>query len=97
MECFHQMHLEGMKPEIITVVSVLPACANMEAVWNGKEIHDYRIKSGYEADDSVGNSLLPMYAKCGSLEDAQKIFDRVSRTEVVSWNAMITGYGHNGQ
>ncbi|GLJ15071.1 hypothetical protein SUGI_0246360 [Cryptomeria japonica] len=96
MKFFNRMHIAGMKPEIITIVSVLPACANMEALYSGKEIHGYVIKSGYEADDSVGNSLLSMYAKCGCLEDAQEIFETVSLTEVVSWNTMITGYGHNG-
>ncbi|KAH9314788.1 hypothetical protein KI387_023415, partial [Taxus chinensis] len=96
MKFLSKMYLAGMKPEIITIVSVLPACGNMEALQNGKEIHGFIIKMGYEADDSVGNSLLSMYAKCGCLEDAQEIFETVSLMEVVSWNAMITGYGQNG-
>ncbi|XP_057816241.2 pentatricopeptide repeat-containing protein At4g02750 [Cryptomeria japonica] len=37
-----------------------------------------------------------MYAKCGSIEKARELFDRMSQRDVISWNAMIAGYVQNG-
>ncbi|GMH00045.1 hypothetical protein Nepgr_001884 [Nepenthes gracilis] len=46
---------------------------------------------------SIANALLSMYAKCGSLQNAEKIFKTMVRREIISWNAMISGYGLNGR
>ncbi|CAA6660667.1 unnamed protein product [Spirodela intermedia] len=50
-----------------------------------------------DADAVVGTALLDMYAKCGCAEDARRIFDEMPHRTVVSWNAMISGYGLQGQ
>eukprot|EP01018_Ginkgo_biloba_P011239 Gb_08863 [translate_table: standard] len=93
---FQQMQIQNMKPNQVTIVSVLPACADLAVLQQGKHIHDYIIKNRLESDVSVGNSLIAMYAKCRSLEDACQLFNRMSKRNVVSWNAMITGYVQNG-
>eukprot|EP01018_Ginkgo_biloba_P037431 Gb_29873 [translate_table: standard] len=93
---FHQMQLAYVKPDSITMVSVLQACAHLGALKQGELIHDNIIKSGFDSDVSIGNSLIDMYAKCGSLEDARRLFDKMSIRDVVSWSAMIAGYGMHG-
>eukprot|EP01018_Ginkgo_biloba_P037430 Gb_29872 [translate_table: standard] len=93
---FHEMQLNNVIPNSVTMVSVLQACAHLGALQQGKWIHDYIIKSGFESDVSAGNSLVAMYAKCGSIDIAQKIFDRISVKNVVSWTAIIAGYGMHG-
>lgn len=47
-------------------------------------------------DDFVGSSLINMYAKCGSIHLAQQVFDNMFNRDVVSWNAIILGYGMHG-
>ena len=42
------------------------------------------------------NSLLNMYLKCGSMNEAQSIFDNMESRNIITWNAMISGYGQNG-
>ena len=42
------------------------------------------------------NSLLNMYSKCGSMNEAQSIFDNMESKNIVSWTAMISGYRQNG-
>lgn len=54
-------------------------------------------KRGYESDVFVGNMLVVAYAKCGSLENARLVFDKMSRRDVVSWNAIISGYSQMGK
>eukprot|EP01018_Ginkgo_biloba_P037439 Gb_29879 [translate_table: standard] len=93
---FQQMLLAEVKPDPVTMASVLQACAHLGALTQGKWIHRCILRSGLEADVSVGNSLVAMYAKCGSVEIARRVFDKMSERNVVSWSAMIAGYGMHG-
>ncbi len=59
-----------MQPNSVTFVGVLNACASVIALEEGRHVHHQIIQSGSESDVFVGNSLLDMHAKCGSIEDA---------------------------
>eukprot|EP01018_Ginkgo_biloba_P030253 Gb_36839 [translate_table: standard] len=93
---FSQMQLEGMKPDSFTIVSLLWSCAHLAFLQKGKEIHTYIIRSRLELDVFVGNALTDMYAKCGSIEVAYRVFDSMSIKDVISWNVIIVGYSQNG-
>jgi pentatricopeptide repeat protein len=67
------------------------------ALEEGRLAHEQIIQSNCECNVFVVSSLVDMYAKCGSLEDAQKVFNRTPRHNVVSWNAMILGHVKCGQ
>jgi pentatricopeptide repeat protein len=92
---FNQMHLAGLKANMITLVSVLPACGHLAALQQGKWIHSYIIRSQVESEVAT-TALIDMYAKCGSLGIARRLFDRMSERDLASWNAMIAGYGLHG-
>eukprot|EP01018_Ginkgo_biloba_P024037 Gb_18978 [translate_table: standard] len=85
-----------MRPNSDTFASVLPACANLAALAIGKELHEVIIRTGFQSDVFVGNALVDMYAKCGSIGDAHRIFDKMPKRTVVSWTAMIVGYAMHG-
>lgn len=53
-------------------------------------------RAGFESDVYMGDVLIDMYAKCGNLENARQMFDKMSQRDVVSWTAMIAGYAQNG-
>ncbi|CAM6066849.1 unnamed protein product, partial [Sphagnum tenellum] len=95
-ELFQQMQHENLQPDRITFTSLLGACASPEALKLGHWIHAKIIKAGLEADVHVGTSLVSMFAKCGSTQDARKVFDKMVVRNVVSWNAMINGYAEHG-
>ncbi|XP_057843691.2 pentatricopeptide repeat-containing protein At2g13600-like [Cryptomeria japonica] len=95
LQNFKQMQLAGVKPHAASFASILPACAKIGALEQGMEIHHKVIESGFLAD-TVANSLIDMYAKCGSIQKARELFNKIPQRNVVSWNAMIAGYAVHG-
>ncbi|XP_068636229.1 pentatricopeptide repeat-containing protein At2g39620 [Aristolochia californica] len=93
---FHQMKLENLKPNLVTLVSILPAASYLAALREGTNLHSYIIRSGFISNTLVGNSLIDMYAKCGRLDLAQEIFSQMDNRDRVSWNAMLSGYAVHG-
>jgi len=96
LDLFCQMRQKRVKPNSVTFVNLLPACANLAALEHGKQVHEDIVRSGFQSDILVGNALIDMYAKCGSIENARKTFDKILERVVVSWNAMIVGYALHG-
>jgi len=94
---FRRMQQEGVEPNSVTFVAALNACANIAAIDEGRDIHKQIIQSGYESNLFVGSSLVDMYAKCGSIVDAQRVFNKMTTHDVVSWSAMILGHVKCGQ
>ncbi|KAH8937689.1 hypothetical protein BDL97_16G041200 [Sphagnum fallax] len=97
LDLYQQMQKEGVKSDPITFVGVLNACASLQALEEGRHVHGQMIKSGCELNVFVGNSLIDMYTKCGCIEDARRVFDRMPTRDVVAWNAMILGHVKCGQ
>ena len=89
--------LNLMSPDVISLVNILPACASLAALLHGREVHGFAIRSGLVDDVFVGNAVVDMYAKCGEVEEANKVFQRMVFKDVVSWNAMVTGYSQAGR
>ncbi|XP_057865522.1 pentatricopeptide repeat-containing protein At2g13600 [Cryptomeria japonica] len=92
---FRDMMVFGVKPNQFTFGSVVNACAKLEALEEGKQVHGYVVKIGFESNSVVGSVLVDMYAKCGSIEDAHKVFDELPDRTVVASTAMVTGYVRN--
>ncbi|KAH8970653.1 hypothetical protein BDL97_02G099300 [Sphagnum fallax] len=81
----------------VTFVGVVNACASLVALEEGRCAQKRIIQSGWDSDVFVGSSLVDMYTKCGSMEDAQRIFNKIPSRNVVTWNAMILGQVQCGQ
>ena len=91
-----QMKPEGLKPTAITYLSILNACASAEALKWVKEVHRHAREAGFEVDVRVGNALVHMYAKCGSIDDARLAFDKMEERDVITWTVMIGGLAEHG-
>ncbi|KAF3451918.1 hypothetical protein FNV43_RR08014 [Rhamnella rubrinervis] len=96
LKLFWKMQREDFKPTHFTYSSVLTACASTGSLEQGKWVHAHMIKSGGRLVAFAGNTLLDMYAKSGSIEDAKKVFSRLLKQDLVSWNSMLTGYAQHG-
>lgn len=96
LEAFCQMQVAGVKPNLVTLTSVLPVCDQLAALRLGEQFHNHIIKNEFQSDAFVASALIDMYTKCGSVEDAWQVFDKISKRDVALWNSMIVGYGMHG-
>ncbi|KAM0935638.1 putative tetratricopeptide-like helical domain superfamily [Dioscorea sansibarensis] len=93
------MAVGDARPDEAALVSVLTACANLTDLSRGRWVHSLIAdgKRRIELDVLLSTALLTMYAKCGVMDEAKEVFDRMEDRSVVSWNSMISGYGVHGQ
>ncbi|XXG69438.1 hypothetical protein AAC387_Pa06g2309 [Persea americana] len=96
LNLFQQMLCQGTKPDKVSTVGAIIACAQLGALDQGRWIHIYMKKNKVFSDIVVQTALIDMYMKCGSLEDARAVFKNMSEKNMISWNVMIVGLGING-
>ncbi|KAF3437750.1 hypothetical protein FNV43_RR20506 [Rhamnella rubrinervis] len=85
----------GVRLNGVSLVSVLSSCSSLKAIQEGKEIHGYVIRNLIYMDVILYNAFINMYSKCGSLSNAERIFQMMPIRNVVSWTSMIDGYRYN--
>lgn len=94
---FKEMEISGLKPDTISYMGVLSACANLSAIKEGKQIHAFAMRRLLHDHLFVANSLLDLYIKCGRINDSKKVFDQIPKKDTASWNTMIMGFGMVGE
>eukprot|EP00250_Pteridium_aquilinum_P019843 c24598_g3_i2 orf=2-1651(-) len=97
LSLFHMMDQLNIRPDKITFLCALKACSNLQDADEGRLVHKQLTKTELGSDTMLGNAVVDMYAKCGSLEEALDVFENLLNQDVVSWGAMITGYVQHGQ
>ncbi|KAE8719800.1 PEThy ZPT4-2 [Hibiscus syriacus] len=94
---FRLMQMSDVEPDEAIFVSVISACANMGALDSGIWIHKYMDHhQKFPLSLRLSTCLVDMYAKCGNLDIAKKLFDEMQQRDVVSWNVMISGLAMHG-
>lgn len=93
---FYDMRDEGFAMDQFTFGSALTACGGMLALKNGKQIHGYSLRTNHVDNVYVGSALVDLYSKCSCISYAEQVFKRMYDKNVVSWTALIVGYGQNG-
>lgn len=94
------LFLKARKEDIVLtefmVSSVLSACAGMAVLELGRSIHGLAVKACIENNVFVGSALVDMYGKCGSIENCESAFYEMPERNLITWNAVIGGYAHQG-
>ncbi|KAJ0971543.1 hypothetical protein J5N97_019502 [Dioscorea zingiberensis] len=93
---FRRLRLSSERPDAITLVSLLQVCASWGALRYGMSVHSSTIKHGLDQFISISTSLIDMYSKGGDLESASKCFSLMHYKDLISWCAIIEGYGNHG-
>lgn len=98
LNVFHQMLTEGKcKPDHTTLISVLSACSHLGSLEHGKWIDSYIKIKKFQLSNPLANALIDMFAKCGDVESAKAVFDKMANRCIISWTTMISGLAINGQ
>lgn len=97
VELFREMQMAGVQPDEITMVSVLSACSDLGALELGKWVESYIEKEGIHKSVELCNALIDMFAKCGNVDKALKLFRNMSGRTIVSWTSVIDGLAMHGR
>lgn len=97
LDFFRGMLVDGLRPDDHIYPSATKSCAILGRCDIGQSLHCLVVKTGYEFDVFVGSSMVDMYAKCGKITDARRMFDEMPEKNVVSWSGMIYGYAQMGE
>ncbi|OMO71908.1 hypothetical protein COLO4_27936 [Corchorus olitorius] len=97
LEMFRSMVLEGFRPDSVTMLSVAEACGELGLLKLARLVHGYILRRQIEGVDSLANSLVVMYSKCGDLSSAKRVFLSVINPSTTSWTAMISSYNRSGR
>ncbi|KAI0520432.1 hypothetical protein KFK09_007907 [Dendrobium nobile] len=92
----HCSNVGDLAPDTITVLSSIQACAELASLQHGEILHGYAIKSGFDSDVFVSNSLIGMYATSGRIDLSEKVFHSMNLNDLSTWNAMILAHGIHG-
>lgn len=96
LKLFREMVTAKVRPGPVAFSSVLPACAHLSTLHLGKQLHGYVLRGGCSDNIFIASALVDMYSKCGNIQAARKIFDRMNVHDEVSWTAIIMGHALHG-
>lgn len=94
---FEEMEVENVKPNSVTIVSVLSACAKLKDLKFGSRVH-LVVKEDEPVlrTLAVDNALVDMYAACGDMSTAWSLFENMKSRDVITWTSMVTGFANSG-
>ncbi|KNA17770.1 hypothetical protein SOVF_077100 [Spinacia oleracea] len=96
LKLFNAMRITGIQPDGYTMVALISSFTQPGLLHIGQGIHGFCIKSGFLSNDYVGSSLVSMYSRCECLDSAQGVFYTLSKPDIVTWSALITGIANAG-
>ncbi|XVE79923.1 hypothetical protein DITRI_Ditri14bG0096200 [Diplodiscus trichospermus] len=97
LELVNNMQLSGLRPVHAAIVGALTACAFLGALDHGRWIHAYVDRNRMELDRVLGTALIDMYAKCGCIEMAYTVFDKMPYKDVFAFTSLISGLANHGR
>ncbi|XP_042495086.1 pentatricopeptide repeat-containing protein At2g29760, chloroplastic-like [Macadamia integrifolia] len=96
LDLFQKLETTRLDPDETTLVNTLRACANVGALDIGKRIHQYAQEKHFMSNQMLDTSLVDMYSKCGCINEAREVFNKMSKRDVMAWTSMIVGLAMHG-
>ncbi|KAI5070801.1 hypothetical protein GOP47_0015144 [Adiantum capillus-veneris] len=96
LNLYDDMQETSVIPSGHTFVALLKACTKQRWLERGWDLHTEITKLGLEDHPFLGNTLVGLYARCGTPQESRSVFNQLLTRDVVSWNALLAGYSENG-
>ena len=96
LETFARARAAGVKADRFTYAAALAACSRAGDVRTGKLVHALSVLEGLANGVFLSNSLISMYARCGAMDEARRVFDVSDEHDDISWNSLLSGYVRAG-
>ncbi|KAL3532344.1 hypothetical protein ACH5RR_005865 [Cinchona calisaya] len=90
------MHSTGVLFDAVTCTTILAHCTDNEDFHFGLQLHCFVLKFGLKSEVFIGNALVTMYSKWAKMIEAERAFCEIPNKDLVSWNAMLSGYAQEG-
>ncbi|KAL5747214.1 hypothetical protein ACOSP7_024212 [Xanthoceras sorbifolium] len=95
LELLQDYMLEYGFPDLIILLAALRAFSSLALKSKGLQVHGLAVKLAFDSDIFVGGALVDMYGKCRDMKSAHKVFLKLPLRDLISWNALISGYSQN--
>ena len=86
-----------IKPDRVMFISALKVCGLMGSMILGNILQAQIIENELQTEVTVTNTLIDMYSKCGALNEACVLFNKLKTPSIVSWGVMISAYATHGR
>ncbi|CAN1242107.1 Pentatricopeptide repeat-containing protein At5g50990, partial [Linum perenne] len=96
LRLFKLMLSSNVGPDKFTFASLMPACAKLGSLPQAQWLHQLMIDKGIEVNSILVAAMIDMYSKCGGIDAAKSVFERVQRDDASIWNSMINGFAIHG-
>ncbi|KAI4330156.1 hypothetical protein MLD38_028459 [Melastoma candidum] len=97
LKLFMAMIKEGVRPNSYTLAIILAVTADLASLIHGKQIHASALRTGEAFSASVGNALINLYSKAGSINAARKVFEKMHKgRDTISWTSIILALAQHG-
>ncbi|KAI3979885.1 hypothetical protein MKX01_042539 [Papaver californicum] len=96
LEVFKEMRFVGVKPNEVTLASVISSYSHLDGICNGSMVHALALKAGLEGFILVSTNLIHIYSVVFRLDDAESIFNEMPERNLITWNVMLNGFSKAG-
>ncbi|PON65377.1 DYW domain containing protein [Parasponia andersonii] len=97
LSLYYEMRESGVKMDHFTFSILVRICTRLASFEHAKQAHAGLVRHGFGSDIVANTALVDFYSKWGRIEDAQHVFDKIPCKNLISWNALIAGYGNHGR
>lgn len=96
LNLFYEINQMQLGVDDVILCSMLNVCSNIASLGIGRQIHALAFKCRSNYDVATGNALIDMYAKSGSIDEANRVFDEMDEKNIISWTSLISAHGKHG-
>ncbi|OWM66463.1 pentatricopeptide repeat-containing protein At3g51320 [Punica granatum] len=96
LKLFREMAREGLQGNAATLSSIITVCGRSARLKEGKSVHGFLIKTFSRSNVILDTALIDMYSKCGRVDLACSLFEKMETRNTICLNAMISGHSIHG-